>query len=136
MPSEDTQFKKGQSGNPEGRKPMPQYMKDLRNKTNTEIAEGIEKMQGASIKELEKFMKNPETKAYQVAMASSLVKAIKEGDWERYDRLLSRFLGNKRTILEHTGDSEKPVVIEDKMSKETRLKMEQILFDQERQQNI
>lgn len=102
------QFKKGQSGNPEGARAHNPVTKALKKLTIETYREVIELIMTGTIKDLEALAKSETAPAVQIGIAMSLAKAIKNGDIHTIERLAERIVGkipdelnvNRKTTVE------------------------------------
>lgn len=86
----------GQSGNPEGRKPVPIELKSL---NKTEFAAQIWKTFNYTVEELTKIATNRQSKVSDAWLASSALKGIARGDFKALDWFCTR-LGLPK-LVEH-----------------------------------
>lgn len=93
-------FKKGVSGNPEGRPPLTPEQKALRNLTEAEMVEIGSLVVKGNIAELKKLMKNPKTTVLKAMMAAVAVKTIQSGNPSALDTLLNRLVGKVKDVVE------------------------------------
>ncbi len=88
-----TQFKKGQTGNPNGRPPISPAQRALKNLTVETYRQVIELVLKGNLSELKAMAEHPETPAIQVGVAVSFMKAIKSGDYAIIERIAERIVG-------------------------------------------
>lgn len=86
-------FKPGQSGNPEGARKHNPIAKALKNLTVESYREIIKAVCTGNVAHLQKMAEDPKMSALQVGVATALGKAIKNGDVEVIERLVSRIVG-------------------------------------------
>ena len=87
------QFKKGQTGNPNGRPPLNPAMKALRKLTIEAYREVIELVMMGNLSELQKIVKDPNSTALQVGIARAFYNAIQKGDYAIIERIAERIVG-------------------------------------------
>jgi hypothetical protein len=92
LPPVETQFKKGQSGNPHGRIPNP-ALKALRKLTIESYREVIELVMTGNMAELKSIVEDPKSTALQVGIARAFFNAIKKGDYAIIERIAERIVG-------------------------------------------
>ncbi len=86
-------FKKGKSGNPEGARAHNPLIKALTKLTIDSYREVIELVMKGSLQELKEMAEHPKTSALQVGIATSFLKAIKNGDYGVIERIAERIIG-------------------------------------------
>jgi len=86
------QFKPGQSGNPEGRRPNPiaRALKELTVDTYRKV---IETVLSGNIDALRAMIQDPNTSALQVGVATAFLKALQAGDYATIERIAERIVG-------------------------------------------
>ncbi len=93
LPPEATRFKKGQSGNPLGGKLHNPAVKALKKLTIDSYREVIELVLTNNVEAIKRMIQNPDTPAIQVGVATSFMKAIKDGDYGIIERIAERIVG-------------------------------------------
>lgn len=92
-PPKHAQFKKGQSGNPEGGRrhnPIRQALGQLTVKTYREV---IELVLTGNVSDLTAMILDPKTPAIQVGVATAFKMAIQTGDYGVIERIAERIVG-------------------------------------------
>lgn len=86
-------FKKGKSGNPEGARLHNPAIKALTKLTIESYREVIELVMTGNLTDLKEMAEHPKTSALQVGIATSFLKAIKDGDYGVIERIAERIIG-------------------------------------------
>jgi hypothetical protein len=86
-------FKKGQSGNPNGRPPVPHEIRELRKHNRREVEETLSKYLRMTAAELEEVAKSPYTPALDGMVVAVIMMAARNGDQWRFNFLLDRVIG-------------------------------------------
>lgn len=95
-------FKKGQSGNPNGRpRKFVTTLKDIGYK-RSEINDTIQAMLAMDKDELTDAMKNPKATILEMTVASAMKKSIEKGSLYSIETLLSRVFGMPKQEVEQT----------------------------------
>jgi len=111
MAKNETSFKKGQSGNPNGAPKLSELERDARDAGRWDVAEAYIITRGKTFAELVEIKKNPQNSAIVMLMASNLIKGITTGDWALFDKQLDRVVGKVKQAVQVTGADEGPVEI-------------------------
>ena len=107
---EGRKFKKGQSGNPAGRKPKLHTILKRQGLTSSEINSIILEMLAMSTEDLEKLCKSKKVRSFELLVASAISKGIKKGDLSQiFGYALTRALGQPK----NTEPEEKEIVFEE-----------------------
>jgi DNA-binding transcriptional ArsR family regulator len=96
-------FKKGQSGNPDGRPPLSPEIKALRGITNERIKEVMDLLIDQDITALEVLAQSETEPTLKVLYAAGILRAIKEGNPGHIESVLNRVIGKPKDHIEHTG---------------------------------
>lgn len=94
-------FKKGQSGNPSGRKPTPPELKYVEKLTKENVCLTISKYCNMSSFELN-ILNTDELKAFDVVIVNALRTAAEDGDMQKLEYLLNRAVGKVKDQIDHT----------------------------------
>lgn len=98
-PPKHSQFKKGQSGNPLGGKLHAPEIRKLSKLTIETYREVIELVLTGDLEALKAMINNPKTPALQVGLATSMLKAIKNGDPNVFERFAERIVGKIPDVI-------------------------------------
>lgn len=99
-------FKKGQSGNPNGRpKSYVTGLKDI-GYNMTEINMAIRNMLSMNIEELRKVYENPEATILEKTVAGAMRKSLEKGSLYSIETLLSRVFGKPKETSDVKQDTE------------------------------
>lgn len=118
-PPQHTRWKKGQSGNPTGRRKLPVSLKGVSELTAEEIKRTIAKHFRMDKEELAKVLQNAKSPSLDLIIASTIAKAIKDGDISRAEYLFMRSLGKVKDVMEVV--QPEPIVIKRKDGSEVEL---------------
>ena len=119
-PPVGARWKKGQSGNPEGRRKLPADLRNIAEVTTAELKRIISKHFRMILPEIQKVIDNPQSTALDLIIASTIKQAIKRGDIQKAEYLFNRCMGRVTGKVEIT--QPEPVVIK-------RLNGEEICLD-------
>ena len=97
-----TPFSPGQSGNPNGRPPIPVDVKEFQKTNNYEVGRILNECIFLPLEELKKRSLNKKNSALENLIVSVLLKAIKTGDVRTLNFFLDRLVGKVKE------ESEKP----------------------------
>jgi hypothetical protein len=107
---EAAKWKKGESGNPNGRPPDPPALKKLKNLTKAELVDVGNMVIKGDHDALKKLAKAPKATVLQRMLASVAVKVIEKGDMHSLDILLNRMVGKVKDEVAFTGNVPQVVV--------------------------
>lgn len=93
-----TAFKKGQSGNPNGRPKLSEDMIKVRGAVGKAIAQ-LGDMITMTVSELKEIINNPESTAIQVLFANAIIKK----DWRIVESVINRTYGKPKETLDLNG---------------------------------
>lgn len=108
--SEETRFKPGQSGNPNGRPKLPDDIRQIRKVNKTEIERVMNKFLSMTKSEISQLVNDQDTPALEIMLASIIVKATTHGDHQRLNFILDRLVGKVKDVVQV--ELPKPTVIE------------------------
>ena len=94
-------FKKGQSGNPNGRPKVRDGLQDVKLLSKTDARRLVQKIIDMTPEELMDFAIRKDVPALETMLAAVAVKAISEGDHSRINFLLDRTVGKVIDKHEH-----------------------------------
>lgn len=86
-------FKKGDSGNPKGRRPLPPDLKNVSPYTAGEISRVISKYGRLTKDAIYEVMSNPATPVMDLSICKMFEKSLEDGDYGRLNFLLDRCIG-------------------------------------------
>lgn len=114
---EPHQFKKGKSGNPNGRpRKYVSLLKEQGYKLS-EINDTIQAMMAMDMDELKSVWDNQHATVLEKTIANAMRKSIEKGSLYSIETLLSRVYGNPKQMTELTGANQEPlqIIISDKL---------------------
>lgn len=100
MGKSSTSFKPGQSGNPAGRRRMPPRLKEICPLSSEELNLTISMHLRMNLEKLRNVMADPNTIALDLMIASSIMKAIEDGELAKAETLFLRSLGRVRDMID------------------------------------
>ncbi len=103
VPPKHGQWKKGQSGNPEGGRKHDPVIKQFKALTKAELAEVGNLVVKSKLDDLKAVKDDPNASVLKVMLASIAVKVISKGDMHALDLLLNRLIGKVRDDVIVTG---------------------------------
>ncbi len=110
-PPEHTRWKKGSSGNPNGRpKELPE-LKHFKNLTKKELVEVGNLVIKNDVATLKRLAASESATVLQRMLASVCAKVITKGDMQALDILLNRLIGKVRDEVHNTGNANDSRVI-------------------------
>lgn len=102
---EGRRFKKGESGNPKGRPPMPEGLKQLKKLTKDEFQVLINKYWSLSVAELEELCKDTTSMtAMDACLAQAVYNMAKNGSLGNLNLLLDRTIGTVTQNMNLSGN--------------------------------
>lgn len=110
---EKNKWKKGQSGNPGGRKKKFVTVCKEEGYTLTEINDAIQQMLTMTVDELKTVHQNPKATILEKTVAVALGKSLSRGKLDNLETLLSRVFGKPKQQIDGTIDGEITVRFED-----------------------
>lgn len=93
VPKQLTPWKKGQSGNPNGRPKLPEHLRDVPSLTADEVNKIMSKYTRMTLDELQRVIAEKKAPALEMAICSNLIKAISSGDYANLNFVLDRSVG-------------------------------------------
>ncbi len=98
-----TQFKKGQTGNPNGRPTLPPEIRSLKKLTVKEFEELVSSLMHSSESDLDAIDKDPSTPYIRRIVVQILKNTYKTGNMTQFDLILSRVIGKVKEKVELMG---------------------------------
>lgn len=99
-PPKHSQFKKGQSGNPQGGRAHNPAIRALKKLTDKVFREVIELIHTDNVAAIKKLAENPNTPAIQAGVAVAFLKAIKSGDYHVIRAVAAEIIGKVPDIVQ------------------------------------
>lgn len=103
FPNDDTKFKPGESGNPNGR--PRKFVSELRSQGYklSEINDTLMVLLSMDIEELKAVYDNPKATVLEKAVANAIKKSIEKGSLFNIETIITRAMGKPREQQEITG---------------------------------
>jgi uncharacterized protein DUF5681 len=95
-------WKKGESGNPKGRPPVPADIRAAQKLNRVALARVLDRMINYTQRELEQILMNPNSGILETAVGAILLKSIEEADHMRLNFILDRLIGRVKDEVEHS----------------------------------
>jgi hypothetical protein len=107
------EFKKGQSGNPRGRPVEPPELKLMKRLTRQELVEVGELVIMGDIATLKRLRTDDRCTVLKGMFISVCLKILRDGDMEKFDKLISRFIGKVKDEIDlnHSGEVKGRVLV-------------------------
>jgi hypothetical protein len=119
---EEYKWKPGQTGNPNGRPPLPKDVKELKKLTQIELEKALNEMLYLNKEQLAQVNKDPESTMLQRLIASIITFGVNKGDHQRLSFLIERLVGKVKDTVELSGKDGGPIQIDTtKLSDEEKL---------------
>lgn len=99
-PKGNPRWKKGESGNPNGRPKLPKELLKTRQLTPERIQREIAKVLYKKAEEVREMVTNPDTPVLQLMIASIAMKAVTDGDHAKMNFLMERTVGKVKETKE------------------------------------
>lgn len=111
-PNPKTRFKKGKSGNPNGRPALPEEILKAKKLNRIELERVLNEYVNLSLAEIKSRVENPNTPALEVIIAKIIFEGAKKGDEKRLGFILDRLVGVlKRKVSLDGGEDGSPIGI-------------------------
>jgi hypothetical protein len=104
-------FKPGETGNPNGRPPVPADLREARSLNKVELERILNKYVFLPLAEIKAELERPGTPALEVIIGKVIAEAIRHGDERRLAFLLERLVGPVKRVHEHSGPDGKPIPV-------------------------
>lgn len=99
---EKGKWKKGQSGNPNGMKPMPKHLKNVKDLDARVVQKTLSYFMEMDYNQLTEVLKDKSRPVMDHMIARICAMAIKNGDQQRLDFLFNRIIGKVKDKVEQT----------------------------------
>jgi hypothetical protein len=106
---EKYKWKPGESGNPNGRPPLPDDVREVKKLTQSELEKVLNDCLLLTKEQLEKICNDSESTMLQLLVAGIIIKGVQNGDSARFEFLLNRLLGKMKDKIELTGPDGGPI---------------------------
>ena len=111
FPNEETQFKKGESGNPNGRpRKYVSLLKEQGYKLS-EINDTIQSMMAMDLDELKSVWENPKATILEKTIANAMRKSLEKGSLYSLETLLTRVYGKPKESVYNNVDGDVRVTV-------------------------
>ena len=105
FPNDDTKFKPGESGNPNGRpRKFVSLLKEQGYKVG-EINDTLMALLSMDLEELKDVFQNEKATVLEKAVAGAIKKSIEKGSLYNIETIITRAMGKPKEMLQHSGDT-------------------------------
>jgi hypothetical protein len=119
FPNDDTKFKAGESGNPNGRpRKYVSLLKDQGYKLS-EINDSLMALLSMDLNELKEVFENPKATVLEKAVAGAIRKSIEKGSLYNIETIITRAMGKPKEQQDHTGEIKVKVTYGDRSNPES-----------------
>jgi hypothetical protein len=119
FPNDDTKFKAGESGNPNGRpRKIVSLLKDQGYKLS-EINDTLMALLSMDMNELKEAFENPKATVLEKAVAGAIKKSIEKGSLYNIETIITRAMGKPKEQQDHTGEIKVKVTYGDRSNPES-----------------
>jgi len=119
FPNDDTKFKPGESGNPNGRpRKYVSLLKEQGYKLS-EINDSLMALLAMELSELKEVFQNPKATVLERAVAGAIAKSIEKGSLYNIETIITRAMGKPKEQQDHTGEIKVKVTYGDRSNPES-----------------
>ena len=119
FPNDDTKFKQGESGNPNGRpRKFVSLLKEQGYKLS-EINDTLMALLSMDLNELKEVFENPKATVLEKAVAGAIRKSIEKGSLYNIETIITRAMGKPKEQQDHTGEIKVKVTYGDRSNPES-----------------
>jgi hypothetical protein len=119
FPNDDTKFKPGESGNPNGRpRKYVSLLKEQGYKLS-EINDTLMALLSMDLNELKEVFENPKATVLEKAVAGAIRKSIEKGSLYNIETIITRAMGKPKEQQDHTGEIKVKVTYGDRSNPES-----------------
>jgi len=119
FPNDDTKFKPGESGNPNGRpRKFVSLLKEQGYKLS-EINDTLMALLSMDMNELKEAFENPKATVLEKAVAGAIRKSIEKGSLYNIETIITRAMGKPKEQQDHTGEIKVKVTYGDRSNPES-----------------
>jgi hypothetical protein len=119
FPNDDTKFKPGESGNPNGRpRKYVSLLKEQGYKLS-EINDTLMALLSMDMNELKEAFENPKATVLEKAVAGAIRKSIEKGSLYNIETIITRAMGKPKEQQDHTGEIKVKVTYGDRSNPES-----------------